>query len=244
MFRDITPLVKSIIIINVVLFILSFLVFPNLLYYLAAYYPLSESFKIWQIITHMFVHGGWMHLLFNMFTLLSFGPVLEKVLGERKFITFYLICGLGSFAIYNVWNFFLIQQAAQALTDININPAEIFANADFFNFNAEYYRSLNNEQKHLFGLLTTPMLGASGAIFGVVTAFALLFPNAELMFMFIPVPVKAKYLLPIIIAGSLFLGFRQFEGDNIAHFAHLGGALIGFLWIRDWKSKQNRFNRF
>ncbi|MCC2590451.1 rhomboid family intramembrane serine protease [Chryseobacterium sp. MFBS3-17] len=244
MFRNITPLVKSLIIINVLVFVASFLVFPNLMYYLAAYYPQSKSFKIWQVITHMFAHGGWMHLLFNMFTLLSFGPVLEKVLGERKFITFYLVCGLGSFVIYNVWNYFLIQEAAQALVSMNINPAEIFANADFFRFNEQYYYGLSAPEQHLFNLLTTPMLGASGAIFGVVTAFALLFPNAELIFMFIPFPVKAKYLLPLIIAGSLFLGFRQFEGDNIAHFAHLGGALIGYLWIKNWKKKQNNFNRF
>ena len=124
-----------------------------------------------------------------------------------------------------------------------INPAAIFANADFFNFNPAYYNALSGAEQHLFNLLSTPMVGASGAIFGVVTAFAILFPNAELFFMFIPFPVKAKYLLPVIILGSLFLGFRQFEGDNIAHFAHLGGALIGFLWIRNWKNKQN-FNRF
>lgn len=242
MFQNITPVTKTIIIINVIVFLLSFLL-PNLMYHLAAYYPFSQSFKIWQIITHMFAHGGWMHLLFNMFTLLSFGPVLEKVLGDRKFISFYLICGLGSFVIYNIWNYFLVQEAANALLESVINPAAIFANADFFNFNPAYYNSLSGAEQHLFNLLSTPMVGASGAIFGVVTAFAILFPNAELFFMFIPFPVKAKYLLPVIILGSLFLGFRQFEGDNIAHFAHLGGALIGFLWIRNWKNKQN-FNRF
>ena len=86
MFREITPLVKAIIVINVILFILTNYIYPNLLYYLAAYYPMSESFKSWQIITHMFAHGGWMHLLFNMFTLFSFGPVLEKILGQRKFL--------------------------------------------------------------------------------------------------------------------------------------------------------------
>src|SRR5690606_2330125 len=131
MFQNITPVTKTIIIINVIVFLLSFLL-PNLMYHLAAYYPFSQSFKIWQIITHMFAHGGWMHLLFNMFTLLSFGPVLEKVLGDRKFISFYLICGLGSFVIYNIWNYFLVQEAANALLESGINPAAIFANADFF----------------------------------------------------------------------------------------------------------------
>ena len=245
MFREITPLVKAIIIINAVLFILTYYnIIPYLFYYLAAYYPMSESFKSWQIVTHMFTHGGWMHLLFNMFTLFSFGPVLEKILGQRKFIIFYLVCGLGSFVIYNLWNYFQILQLSQELTSLNVNPAAVFANADRFNLNESYYNSLNSEGRRLFELLVTPMVGASGAIFGVITAFAILFPNAELMMMFIPVPIKAKVLLPIVIAGSLFLGFSQFEGDNIAHFAHLGGALIGFLWIRNWKSKQNRFDRF
>ncbi len=244
MFREITPLVKAIIIINAVLFILTYYIYPNLLYYLAAYYPMSESFKSWQIITHMFTHGGWMHLLFNMFTLFSFGPVLEKILGQRKFIIFYLVCGLGSFVIYNLWNYFQILQLAREVTALNVNPAAVFANADRFNLNESYYNSLNLEGRRLFDLLVTPMVGASGAIFGVITAFAVLFPNAELMMMFIPVPIKAKVLLPIVIAGSLYLGFSQFEGDNIAHFAHLGGALIGFLWIRNWKNKQNRFDRF
>ena len=244
MFREITPLVKAIIVINVILFILTNYIYPNLLYYLAAYYPMSESFKSWQIITHMFAHGGWMHLLFNMFTLFSFGPVLEKILGQRKFIIFYLVCGLGSFVIYDLWNYFHILQLSQKLIALNVNPAAVFANADIFNINNSYYNSLNPGGKELFQLLVTPMVGASGAIFGVITAFAILFPNAELMMMFIPVPIKAKVLLPIVIAGSLFLGFSQFEGDNIAHFAHLGGALIGFLWIRNWKNNQNRFDRF
>lgn len=244
MFREITPLVKAIIIINAVLFILTYYIYPNLLYYLAAYYPMSESFKSWQIITHMFTHGGWMHLLFNMFTLFSFGPVLEKILGQRKFIIFYIVCGLGSFVIYNLWNYFQIMQLARELTATNVNTAAVFANADIFNINNAFYNSLNPDGKQLFQLLVTPMVGASGAIFGVITAFAILFPNAELMLMFIPVPIKAKVLLPIVIAGSLYLGFSQFEGDNIAHFAHLGGALIGFLWIRNWKSNQNRFDRF
>ncbi|MBW8358734.1 MAG: rhomboid family intramembrane serine protease [Weeksellaceae bacterium] len=248
MFRDITPVTKTIIIINVLVFAFGFfapIIFPRFEDYMAAYYPKSESFRLWQIITHMFTHGGFVHLLFNMFTLLSFGPVLERTLGDRKFVSFYFICGLGSFIIFNIWKFYLVQGYESDLMAVNFNPAEIYNNSDIFKIDRNTYaQTLNQEQFNLYRELVGGMVGASGAIFGVITAFALLYPNAELIFMFIPVPVKAKYLLPIIIAGSLFLGFRQFEGDNIAHFAHLGGALIGFLWIRDWKSKQNRFNRF
>ena len=125
MFNNITPVTKIIIFINVGIFLLSYIVYPNLMYYLAAYFPLSKSFQWWQIITHMFTHGGWMHLLFNMFTLLSFGPVLERVLGQKKYILFYFACGLGSFVIFNVWNYFQIQNISQELMAMNINPQEI-----------------------------------------------------------------------------------------------------------------------
>mgnify|MGYP001940483360 FL=1 len=100
--------------------------------------------------------------------------------------------------------------------------------------------AVRDAAQQLFIILKTPMVGASGAIFGVIAAFSTLFPDAKLMFMFIPFPIKAKYLTPIIIVVSLFLGFRQFSGDNIAHFAHLGGALIGFLYIWSWKKNRDR----
>lgn len=244
MFRQLTPVTKAIIILNALVFLLTFIINEELMYHLAAYFPLSESFKFWQIITHMFVHGGWMHLLFNMFTLLSFGPVLEKVLGEKKFLWFYFACGLGSFVVFNVWNFFEIQQLTSSIQENNINPAQIYSKSNIFELSQSYFNSLQGDEKSLMQSLITPMVGASGAIFGVVAAFSLLFPNAELIFMFIPFPIKAKYLFPLIVVGSLFLGIRQYDGDNVAHFAHLGGALIGALWILQWKKKNNRMNRF
>lgn len=240
MLAAITPVTKWIIIINVVVFLLTYLLLPNLMYHLAAYFPLSPSFKIWQVVTHMFVHGGWMHLFFNMFTLYSFGPVLEKVLGDRKYLSFYLVCGLGSFLLYNLWIYFQVQADANTLANMGINPAPIISRADFFHFDEAYYNGLTPEGQSLFRTVANPMVGASGAIFGVLTAFAILFPNAELMIMFIPIPIKAKYLLPVVILGSIFLGLKQLEGDNIAHFAHLGGALIGYLWIRGWKHKHHQ----
>lgn len=234
MFRQLTPVTKWIIIINAVLFVVSTYVFPNLFYLLSAYFPTSPNFKSWQIITHMFIHGGFMHLIFNMMTLMSFGPVLEQTLGEKKFLIFYFLCGLGSFLLFNAWNYYQIFEVTQTLTNKGINVLPIYENANIFTATNAYMNSLDADSQHLFSLLATPMMGASGAIFGVVAAFAVLFPNAGLYFMFIPFPVKAKYLLPIIILGSLFLGIKQFSGDNIAHFAHLGGALVGFIWIKNW----------
>lgn len=239
-FQNLPPTVKNIILINVGVFIVAHLLFPQLNGWISAYYPLSKSFKIWQVITHMFAHAGWMHLIFNMFTLFSFGPVIEQVLGQKKFISFYFACGLGAFLLFNIWNFIQIQQLVQVVQNNGINAAEVFANADTSYITHSYYAQFSSEEKKILSILLTPMLGASGAIFGVMTAFAMLFPNASLFFMFIPFPIKAKYLLPIIIIISLYLGFSQLKGDNIAHFAHLGGAIVGYFWIRHWKKRQTR----
>lgn len=232
MFQQVTPITRNIIIVNVAVFIIAhYILSEDVAVYLMGFFPTSPYFKSWQIITHMFMHGGWSHLLFNMITLWSFGPVLERTLGEKKYFLFYFACGLGSYVIFNLWNLIEVYPAMQTLMAEGINP---YSFIDLQN-NLE-----NPNAVTIYNLLRTPMVGASGAIFGVVTAFAVLFPNAKLFMMFIPVPIKAKYLLPIVIIGSLVLGVGQFTGDNIAHFAHLGGALIGYLWIRQWKKNQNR----
>lgn len=246
MFQNITPITKNIIIINVVVFVLVSLAGNYGLQignWLAGYFPLSPNFRSWQIITHMFMHGGIMHIAFNMLTLLSFGPVLEQVLGEKKFTILYFLAGLGGFALYNIINMVEAFQITQFLKDNDYNINEVYKYATL-GYVGEMPISSNNpsvleKAQSLFNLLRTPMVGASGAIFGVVAAFSTLFPNAKLMFMFIPAPIKAKYLLPIIILGSIFLGIGQFSWDNVAHFAHIGGAIVGYLYIRHWKKNNN-----
>jgi membrane associated rhomboid family serine protease len=151
----------------------------------------SGNFKVWQLVTHLFMHGGWFHLFFNMFTLWMFGRILENFWGSKRFINFYLICGLAA------------------------GIAQLFVGE--------------------FSLA----VGASGAIMGLMAAFAYLFPNTELMIMFIPVPVKAKFAIPGLMAIDLFGGIANVQGDNIAHFAHLGGAVAGFLLVLFW-NKNNR----
>lgn len=245
MFPQLTPVTRNIIIINVIFFAATSLL-PNLNLesLLAGYFPLSPNFQSWQIITHMFMHGSVMHILFNMLTLYSFGPVLEQVLGEKKFLILYFAAGLGGFALYNIWNYYEVSQLTNFLSSNNFDIHQIYKTVNY-NY-IEYYpnfsnnENINGEAQQLFGILRTPMVGASGAIFGVIAAFSTLFPDAKLMFMFIPFPIKAKYLTPVIIVISLFLGFGQFSGDNIAHFAHLGGALIGFLYIWNWKKNRDR----
>ena len=247
MFPQITPVTRNIIILNVIFFVATFLLTNinlNLEPLLAGYFPLSPNFRSWQITTHMFMHAGLMHIVFNMFTLYSFGPVLEQVLGQKKFIILYFAAGLGGFALYNIWNYYEVSQLTSFLNSQAYDIREIYKYADN-HYAGEMPITSNSEAvrdaaQKLFIILKTPMVGASGAIFGVIAAFSTLFPDAKLMFMFIPFPIKAKYLTPIIIAASIFLGFGQFSGDNIAHFAHLGGALIGFLYIWNWKKYRDR----
>lgn len=247
MFSQITPVTRNIIILNVIFFVGSFLLANaniNLKPLLAGYFPLSPNFRSWQIITHMFMHGSILHIAFNMMTLWSFGPVLEQVLGQKKFIILYFAAGLGGFALYNIWNYYEVSQLTSFLNSQAYDIHEIYKYADN-NYAGEMPISSNSEAvreaaQKLFIILKTPMVGASGAIFGVIAAFSTLFPDAKLMFLFIPFPIKAKYLTPIIIAVSIFLGFGQFSGDNIAHFAHLGGALIGFLFVWNWKKNRDR----
>lgn len=241
MFQQLTPVTKGIIIINVLLFAATFL-FKPLEIILAGFFPLSPNFRFWQVISHMFMHGGIGHILFNMLTLASFGPVLEKVLGSQKFLIFYFACGLGSFVLFNAWNYYQYQDLANTLTQSGVDVVDLYNKAN--RYSSEFASVEGNPDSQKFwGILAGPMVGASGAIFGVVAAFALLFPNAELFFMFIPFPVKAKYLLPIIVIASLYFGFKQFQWDNIAHFAHLGGALIGYIWIRVWMKNNPRIQR-
>jgi len=183
------------------------------------------------------MHGGWAHIFFNMFALYSFGTLLESRWGAKKFIIFYLITGLGALALQLGVQAFETYQ----LTGAIINPGAVVVDFAAGTVQANV-QGLNNDQlTKLIEIYTTPMVGASGAIFGLLVAFGMLYPNAELMIMFIPVPVKAKYIIPFYILLELFLGVGKFEGDSVAHYAHLGGALIGFILVKIWKDKNTTF---
>ncbi len=203
MFPHLTPITRNIIILNVIIYILSNLLFPQMYDYLVAYFPLAPEFKSWQIITHMFMHAGIMHIAFNMITFASFGPVLENVLKEKKFLTLYFLSGIGAFLLHSLWL---------------------------------YFEMVSTQQ-----IVDARMLGASGAIFGVVAGFTALYPNAEMFIMFIPFPIKAKVLLPIVIIGSLYFGITG-GGGNIAHFAHIGGAAVGYFLVKYWGRNRYRIN--
>lgn len=186
--------------------------------FLGLHYPSSEYFRPFQVFTHMFMHGGIAHIFFNMFNLYMFGSILERVWGQRRFLEFYFLTGLGAMALH---------LGVEALQVYNISgsfaPSPIIVNAS----------------TELQRIMVIPTVGASGAIFGLLTAFGLLFPNTELMLMFIPVPIKAKYLVGGFIVLELWMGFTNNPGDNVAHFAHLGGALIGFIIVKIWNKNRN-----
>lgn len=244
MFNNIPPITRNLIIINVVVFIASFLL-PQLNNLLAAYYPFSPNFKSWQIITHMFMHGSIMHILFNMFTLYSFGPILEQSLGDKKYLILYFLSGLGAFFLFNLWNFVEVQQMVSGLQSLGINPTEIYTKADI-NYVGDFSITTKTKEgvelsQNLFMALRTPMVGASGAIFGVIAAFATLYPDAKIGIMFIPIPVKVKYVLPIVVIGSIYLGLSG-NGGGIAHLAHVGGAIVGFILAKIWRKHLYRFN--
>ena len=243
MFNNIPPITRNIIILNVVVFVLFLLLKNDALYVqFAAFYPFSPYFKSWQIITHMFMHGGYMHILFNMFTLYSFGPVLERTLGDRKYVILYFVSGLGAFFLFNAWNFIEVQQIQASLESLGFNLNGFLQGENaIFKGSTEAIMTQRELVGNLQSIINTPMVGASGAIFGVIAAFATLYPDAEIGIMFIPIPVKVKYVLPVIVVGSIILGVTGNVG-GIAHLAHVGGAIVGFLLAKYWQGKLYRIN--
>ena len=241
----ITETVKQLIIINIIFFVGSFVVGDAAINILAMHFPISPDFKVWQIITHMFMHGSIMHILFNMFALFSFGGLLEQLWGPKKFIFFYISCGLGAVALHIGINYIQFYNCLEILETSGLSKGAVIEALNAKNFEMLVNKSDVSTVQTLAEIYFTPMLGASGAVYGLLVAFAFMFPNAELMLMFIPVPIKAKYFVPALLAYDLFFGLKGqsiFGGgdDGIAHFAHLGGALIGFIMM--WYWKKNAFN--
>lgn len=231
----IPPVVKNLLIINVIFFAATFMFRTDdggyyLVEKLSVFYFDSPFFKIWQPITYMFMHspGNFLHIFFNMFAVFMFGGVLESRWGAKRFLNFYLITGLGALALqWGVQAFEVYQILGTAIPGSTLSQIPALT---------------ANQQETLSGIYAGPMLGASGAVFGLLVAFGMLYPNTEMYLMFIPIPVKAKYLIPVYIVFELSMGVAKVQGDSVAHYAHLGGALIGFILVKLWKDKDN--NRF
>lgn len=245
MMNNMTPVVKQLLIINIIFFIGSQLV-PISYNYLAMFFPENPSFEIWQPITHMFMHGGIMHIAFNMIAMVSFGSALEHFWGGKRFLFFYISCGLGSALLHTAVNYYSFQDTMNVLTANGYQKADILKLLSEGPIDTRWQDLVSVSQFNSFiDAYRGTVVGASGAIYGLLTAFAFMFPNAELALMFIPVPIKAKYFVPGILAVDLFLGFKGSSifgsgGTGIAHFAHIGGALTGFLMMLYWRN--NKFN--
>ena len=241
---QIPPVVKNLLIINVIFFAAKYIITAvDLDQLFGAFYIDSPFFKVWQLITYMFMHGDIMHILFNMFALFTFGGVIENRWGAKRFINFYLITGLGAVALQmGVQAYEVYQITGSALN----NPiTNLVREHGYISGNINIPNLTQQDSNTLLGIYGGSMVGASGAVFGLLVAFGMLYPNTELYIMFIPVPVKAKFIIPIYILFELSLGVAKVPGDSVAHYAHLGGALLGFILVKLWKDKDNnRFYRY
>lgn len=240
----ITEAVKHLIIINVILFIAPQLIQGfDLQSMFALYFPENPKFGFWQFATHMFMHGGFAHILFNMYGLWAFGTPLEQMWGRNKFIFFYLSAGLGAGVIYTLVNYYQFNNVYDQLINIGLSATDIQNILNTGSYNNSILETLSETKlNEFYATYHTPAVGASGAVYGILVAFGMSFPNAKLALIFFPVPIAAKYFIPAIILGDLFFGMTNYSIGNVAHFAHVGGALIGFLIA--WYWKQNQFKRW
>jgi membrane associated rhomboid family serine protease len=263
---NLTPTVRNLLFANLLFFIAQISFLPQLTQ-IGSLYPLgSPYFQPWQFVTDMFLHAGWGHILSNMFGLISFGPLLEQRWGGRRLLIFWMVCGLGAGVLYEGVRYYEIHKIEVAQADYHRTPSggdfaaffrENLPNADPSSYEAVARElQLNPQNQELISsttatidavvneILSSPhggMLGASGALFGILFAFAYLFPNTELMLLFFPFPIKAKYLVFFYAVYELYKGVYRTPGDNVAHFAHLAGMLIGFIIIKVWEQGRQKF---
>ncbi len=230
--RQTPDTIKHLIIINVIMFLATQMMPQQMMNLFAMHFPLNPQFKVWQLITHMFMHGGIMHIAFNMYALWAFGIPLYHIWGEKKFLIFYFAAGLGAVLLYTGIQYYTFTQDLQALMAQGIPKEEIFS---VLNSGKVYV-----DFKEMGEIYYSVMLGASGAIYGLLVAFAFYFPNAELMLMFIPYPIKAKYFVPLLVLLDLTFGLTNVLHTPIAHMAHVGGALVGFILMKLWQKHDHQ----
>jgi membrane associated rhomboid family serine protease len=264
--RNLPPVVKNLIIINVALLLLTTLLERtgvDLIRYLGLYYPGSQYFMPHQLVTHIFMHGGLMHLFFNMYALWIFGSTLEQVWGGKRFLFYYFVTGLGAAALHTFVSWIEIshvQSAAKALMNTPtpdafeefivkhfskyIDPGALDAFVSRWSASpgspALAAQAEEMASDLIRSMMNIPTVGASGAVFGVLLAFGMLFPNTQLMLLFPPIPIKAKYFVVAYGVLELSLGLSN-PGSNVAHFAHVGGMLFGLLLIKYWRKKSQHF---
>jgi len=256
---DLTPVVRVLLIINVVVFLVTN---EAIIDQFGLHSFLSDKFNPIQLITHLFLHSGFNHIFSNMIGLVVFGPMLETYWGPRRFTFFYFFTGLGAALLFSGINYFEMHDVYESIQAYRANPG-------FDNFSAfidqhavsfyerlvpflDKFKSFPNDSKNIQDSLAIanqiftnqidePLVGASGAIFGVIMGFGLLFPNTELFLLFLPIPIKAKYLVIAYGTWELYSGINRSQNDNVAHFAHIGGMLFAFILVKYWGSQRKTF---
>lgn len=227
LFRNLPGVVKNIVIINALFFLATLLLEGqgiSLIGELGVYYPSSPLFRPYQLATHFFMHGGFLHLFFNMFALVVFGAHLERIWGAKRFLTFYFTTALGA-----------------ALLHLSVQGVEIYQLTGTFFPDIKEGSRVTLKVYTAFNQMNTPTVGASGAVYGLIAAFALLFPNTRLMLLFPPIPIKAKWLALGLAALAIYQGYVNNPGDSVAHFAHLGGMLFGWILVKVWQRNTTTF---
>ena len=216
-FRVLPPVVKNLLIINVLLYLATFTMnrfHIDLTDYLGLHFFLASDFKPYQLITYMFMHGNFEHLFFNMFALWMFGNTLENIWGSKRFLLFYMVCGIGAGLCQEVVQYIQYATTLAQYDSVNLGGGQLISMANYLN------------------MLNT--VGASGAIYGLLLAFGMMFPNS-MIYLYFFVPIKAKWFVIGYAVIELVSGF--IGGGNVAHFAHLGGMLFGLILILVWKKK-------
>ena len=240
-FLNIPKVTKNIIIINILFWLATVIMSKiDLTGILGLHYPRSDKFQLYQIITYMFMHGSLAHIFFNMFAVYMFGRILESVWGPKRFLTYYIITGIGA-GLINI----LVAYIRIKFQEADMDPEAI---AQVYREGAEVFNRGMNYTDPMLGqlniLINTTTVGASGAVFGILLAFGMLFPNMPLYIIPFPFPIKAKYMVIGYGVIELFAGIANFSFDNIAHFAHLGGMLFGVILVIYWRKKDRNNGKY
>ncbi len=265
MFGRITPIVKNLLIANVALYFIGSFMKLDFNEFLSLRNIHSDHFMPFQFVTYMFLHGSTWHLISNMFGLFIFGPLLEQFWGPKRFLIFYMVTGIGAGVLYSGINYMETNSFANTIEEYASNPSpaefkhvlekkaniDVERNASLKSFIYDYsdhpddasyiHESNQTLQQVLYMKSNSQMVGASGAIFGILLAFGMLFPNTQLMLLFPPIPMKAKYFVAIYGIFELFSGIQRASGDNVAHFAHLSGMLVAFILLKIWQKDRKQF---
>ncbi len=264
---NLTPVVKNLLIVNVVIFFLGYLFYNqtgiHINSYLALYYFESDNFRPWQIVTYMFLHADFRHIFGNMIGLMVFGAWLEEVWGSKRFFQYYIITGIGAGILFMGVDYFEKSAMVNDVESFLVNPEprefDLLVNQHFgpyygslSDFIDKYYKNPENPQyerqatsyvRDLYTrMINIPMLGASGAVFGILLAAGLLFPYRKIMLLIPPIPMRARILVVLYGAYTIYAAFQRSPDDSVAHVAHLGGMVVGFILLKIWGEDRNRYH--